>query len=191
METETFKQNLLKLKESVLYLCLASEDDHNFGVPKLKNILYYADHTACRELKAPITGTNYLHFPDGPHPENWHVVRQEMAKDGDVEVVHLDDQYRAQQYLFIAQRKPDVGLFDPRELEILDQQVNKFQNFNAAGIGEYARQESAWISTENGEPMEYLIHGIVAGPMSVNSIKKGRTISDAAAQRRQHKNPAN
>ena len=122
--------------------------------------------------------------------ENWHVIRQEMAKDGEVKVVHLDDQYRAQHYLFIAQRKPDAGLFDPRELEILDQQVQRFQNFSAAGIGEYTRQELAWISTENGEYMEYLIHGMVGGPMSVNSIKHARKISAAVAQRRQQKTTA-
>ena len=75
MATEIFTQNLLKLKESVLYLCLASEDDKNFGVPKLQNILYYADNAAYRELDAPITGTNYLHFPDGPHPENCRIVQ--------------------------------------------------------------------------------------------------------------------
>ena len=35
--------------------------------------------------------------------------------------------------------------------------------------------------------MEYLIHGIVAGPMSVNSIKQAREFSDATAQRRQQR----
>lgn len=37
---------------------------------------------------------------------------------------------------------------------------------------EYTRQEIAWLAAEDGEPMDYGLHGIAAAPLSENQIRR-------------------
>ena len=65
----------------------------------------------------------------------------------------------------------------------MDEQLQRFMEFNAAGIASYSHQEVAWRATEDGEPMDYELAGISAPPMSQQSIRRGQAIANAIGQR--------
>ena len=172
-----------KLTEAVVYLCEKSADDPNFGVIKLVQLLYYADCAAYLKRGAPITGLTYLHFPHGPYPERWHRLRWEMEAAGVVETLYEggDDGY--QRYRLLPCRTVQPETLTATDCAILDDQLERFADFNTAGIAEHSRQGGGWRSTEDGEPIPYYTAGMMAPPLSANAIRKGRELANDIASR--------
>ena len=172
---ENFEQDRDKLIEAALYLSELSIDDPNFGMTKLVKLLYYADCESYMQYGRPITGTTYLHFPHGPYPENWYQVREQMERNGDVEVVYETTVPGYQKYRMFPRRAADLECLSPTDRESLAAQVKRFAGFNAAGIEEYSHQEVGWLSTEDGQPIPYALAGVVSPPMSERDIRAHRT----------------
>ena len=171
---ENFKQDRSKLIEAVIYLSELSIDDPNFGMTKLVKLLYYADCEAYLQYGMPLTGTTYLHFPHGPHPENWYQVREQMERNGDVEIVYETAVPGYREYRMFPLRAADLERLGPTDRAALEAQVKRFAGFNAAGIEEYSHQEVGWLSTEDGQPMPYALAGVVSPPMSERDIRTSR-----------------
>ena len=169
----TFEQDVDKLIEAAIYLCELSIDDPEFGVSKLTKLLYYADFDSYLEYGEPITGTTYLHFPHGPHPDNWHRVRQQMEQCGDAEILYEAAIAGYQEYRVLPQRPANLELLTPNDTRMLEAQVKRFSSFNTAGIVQYSHQEIGWRSTEDGEPIPYDLAGVVSTPLSARKIKAG------------------
>ena len=186
METENqFQLRKDKLIEAVIYLSERSADDPNFGVIKLVNLLYYADCAAYLKHGAPITGVTYLHFPHGPYPEHWYKLRREMQGAGDVEVLYEDNNDGHHRYRLLPNRTVKPEVLTDADCAILDEQRERFTQFNAAAISEHSHYELGWRDTEDGEPMPYDTAGMTALPLSANAIRRGRKIADDIAKRRE------
>ena len=172
-----------KLTEAVIYLCEKSADDPNFGIIKLVQLLYYADCAAYLKRGAPITGLTYLHFPHGPYPEMWHRLRREMEAAGAVATLYEygDDGY--QRYRLLPGRTVQSETLSAADCAILDEQRERFADFNTAGIAEHSRQGGGWRSTEDGEPIPYYTAGMMAPPLSANAIRIGRELANDIARR--------
>lgn len=176
----TFQQDIAKLVEAVIYLCELSIGDPAFGVSKLTKLLYYADCDSYLEYGEPITGTTYLHFPHGPHPENWYQLREQMERNGDVEILSDGTPSGYQKYRILALRAPDLELLSPNDRAMIKAQVERFGGYNEAGIEQYAQEEVGWLSTENGQPIPYALAGVVAPPLSLKDILAWRSSSRPA-----------
>ena len=172
----TFEQDVEKLIEAAIYLCELSADDPEFGVSKLTKLLFYADFDSYLAYGEPITGTTYLHFPHGPHPENWHRVRQQMQHCGDAQVLYESAVAGYQEYRVLPQRSSNLELLTPNDRKTLEAQVKRFSSFNAAGIVQYSHQELGWRSTEDGEPIPYELAGVISPRLSAREIQAGPPI---------------
>ena len=161
---ENFEQDRSKLIEAAIYLSELSIDDPNFGMTKLVKLLYYADGESYLQYGKPITGTTYLHFPHGPYPENWYQVREQMERNGDVEIAYETTVPGYQKYRMFPCRAADLECLSSTDRESLEAQVKRFVGFNAAGIEEYSHQEVGWLSTEDGQPIPYALAGVVSSP---------------------------
>ncbi len=171
---EKFEQDRDKLIEAAIYLSEISVDDPDFGMTKLVKLLYYADCESYMQYGKPITGTTYLHFPHGPYPENWYQVREQMERNGDVEIVYETTTPGYQKYRMFPLRAADLERLSPDDRKSLEAQVKRFAGFNAAGIEEYSHQEVGWLSTEDGQPIPYALAGVVSPPLSERDIRAGR-----------------
>ena len=169
----TFEQDVEKLIEAAIYLCELSADDPEFGVSKLTKLLFYADFDSYLAYGEPITGTTYLHFPQGPHPENWYQVRERMELNGDVSILYEPMVAGCHQYRVLPKRTADMERMSPGDVELLQAQVKRFADFNAAGLEAYSHQEFGWLSTEDGQPIPYALAGVVSTPLSARKIKSG------------------
>ena len=174
---ERFDQDRNKLIEAAIYLSELSLDDPNFAVAKLVKLLYYADCESYMQSGTPITGTTYLHFPHGPHPENWYQVREQMEQNGDVEILYETTVPGYREYRIIPRRAADLDCLSPTDRESLEAQVKRFAGFNAAGIEQYSQQEVGWLSTEDGQPIPYTLAGVFSAPVSAQDILARRTAS--------------
>lgn len=170
----TFEQDVDKLIEAAIYLCELSADDPDFVMTKLVSLLYYADCEAYLEFGEPITGTTYIHFPHGPHPENWYQIRQRMEQYGDAEILYDTAAVGYQNYRVLPLRPANLELLSSDDRESLAAQVERFSGFNVAGIKHHAHQEVGWRSTEDGEPIPYGIAGVFSPSMSATDIRARR-----------------
>lgn len=172
-QQEKFKQNRGKLIEATLYLCELSMDDPNFEMAKLVKLLYYADCESYIHHGKPITGTTYLHFPHGPHPDNWYRVREQMEQDGDVEVLYETAAPGYQKYRILPLRAADLERLNSADRQCLEAQVERFAAFNAAGIEQYSHQDVGWLSTEDGQPIPYALSGVVSAQLTTRELQSG------------------
>jgi uncharacterized phage-associated protein len=166
-----------KLIEAVIYLSERSQDDPHFGMTKLVKLLYFADCAAYHANGAPITEAEYLHFPHGPYPNQWYQVRRKMEKDGDVTIAYEQPIQGYHRYRMIPNRSANMEMLSSDDQKLLDEQVKRFAQFNAAAIEAYSHQESGWLSTEDGEPISYKMSGFIAPPPTIRSVAEGLGIS--------------
>ena len=172
---ENFEQDRDKLIEAAIYLSELSIDDPNFGMTKLVKLLYYADCESYMQYGTPITGAIYLHFPHGPHPENWYQVREQMERNGDAAIVYETAVPGYQKYRMLPRRPADLERLSPNDRKSLEAQVRRFASFNAAGIEQYSHQEVGWLATEDGQPIPYALAGVASPPLSEREIRAGHT----------------
>lgn len=165
-----------KLVEAVIYISHRSMDDPNFSTGKLTKILYMADCYSYHESGIPITGAIYVHFPNGPHPDRWHETRRGMENDGAVTVVYDETAQGYHQYHMVPTREPNLELLGADDVEILERQISRFSEFNEAAMENFCRQESGWLSTEDGEPISWEQTGVLAPPATLRSVAQGAGI---------------
>ena len=168
---QTFTLQKDKLFEAVLYLAERSLDDPNLGIIKLTKLLYFADVAAYQKRGEPITGATYLHFPHGPHPKNWHKLRQEMESVGDIDVLHGHGP-GSHRYRVLPKRPARLETLSSDDCAILDEQLEKFTSFNTSGIEEHSQYGLGWLATEDGEPIPWEMSGMTDPPASVNDTMR-------------------
>ena len=170
MASHAWETGYDKLVEAVIYISRWSMDDPNFSTGKLHKLLYMADCLAYHEHGSPITGATYIHFPNGPHPDGWHEARRLMEDDGAVTVVYDQFAQGYHHYYMVPTREPNLELLGSDDVKILDHQITFFSDFNEAAMENYCRQESGWLSTENGEPISWEQTGVLAPPATLRSV---------------------
>jgi uncharacterized phage-associated protein len=172
----TFEQDVDKLIEAAIYLCELSADDPEFTLTKLVKLLYFADCDSFLRSGKPITGTTYLHFPHGPHPENWYRVREQMEVNGDVAILFEPNVAGCHQYRILPKRNANLERLSREDVEMLEAEVQRFADFNAAGLEHYSHQEFGWLSTEDGQPIPYALAGVISPRPSAKEIQAGPPI---------------
>lgn len=159
-----------KLVEAVIFISHRSMDDPNFSTSKLTKLLYMADCLSYHENGSPITGATYVHFPNGPHPDRWHETRRLMENEGAVHVVYDGSAQGYHQYHIVPAREPNLELLGSDDVRILDHQIAFFSGYSEAAMENYCRQESGWLSTEDGEPIDWELTGVLAPPATLRSV---------------------
>ena len=78
-----------------------------------------------------------------------------MVKDNDLEVVK-SKYFKHEQKKYLAVREPDLSkLVSARELEHINEVINRLSDKNASELSEYSHQDVPWIVTEDGKPIDY------------------------------------
>ena len=145
-----------KFRELLVYVARKSEDDPLFGLVKLSKILYYADFAAFRKLRKPITGATYRKYGEGPAPCELTAERRALVDSGDAEmrnVFHFTG--NCLRLAIRPGREPDLALFDPEELALVDQVVAFFRPRTEREAAEYSRAETAWAGAGRREVIPY------------------------------------
>lgn len=155
---------------AVVFLISRSMDDPGFSTGKLTKLLYMADCVSYHENGSTVTGLTYLHFPSGPHPDGWHRFRRLMEEKGAVHVVYDRSLQGYHRYHMVPARGPDLQLLSPGDVAVLERQLAFFSRYGDAAMESYFRQESGWLSTEDGEPIVWELTGVLAPPATLRSV---------------------
>ena len=184
MDAPTFDLRLDKLTEAVVYLVNGSQNDPNFGETKLVTMLYYADCAAYLRTGQPITGATYLRQPQVPHPKAWAAHKHAMTIAGDVGIFSEQLGEDLHKHRWIVNRPVHAEVLSSKDETILNQQLERFAEFDAAQIVDYVHQEFGWILTEPGEAIPYDLAGLSDVPLTDKNLETAKRIAANAASRR-------
>ena len=154
-----------KFRELLVYISRGSEDDPTFGAVKLNKILYYADFAAFRQFGKPITGATYRKLMEGPAPREMLTERRGLIQSGNAEI-QQQVYFTGVQHRLIAKRQPDRELFDPGELEIVDQVIHFFWGKTAKEVSDFSHQELGWAVARDREDIPYDTVWLSPGPLT-------------------------
>ena len=157
MDTKTaFPDKTKKMQELILYISEQLSDDPKFGSTKLNKILFFADFLRYTIVRQSITGQQYWKLPNGPAPKTLIPVREEMIRQGFLEI-QLRDYWGLKQKVPVAKRNPDLTLFEMSEIALVDFIIERLRplDANECSLKSHQYLELFWDLAEPQETIPY------------------------------------
>lgn len=150
-----------RLEPVMHYIVWKCQDPTMLGATKLNKILWYADVHSYLELGKSITGVSYIKRQHGPVPNQNDFSFAKSNLERDKKIAVTQDLYHGHpQYQFVALKKPDISLFSPDEISIIDLTVEEIcYKYTASSISERTHGV-IWDAAEIGE--EIPMHAVFA-----------------------------
>lgn len=166
-----------KFKELVLYLAEKSADDPSFGDTKLNKLLFFSDFLAYAVYGRPITGAVYQKLEHGPAPRRLLPARRELVEARDATVVKRGRAYA--RTVTVNRRPADTRLFDPDELDLVDEIVELLRTHDATDVSDFSHQFSAgWKLGKPGDDIPYdSIFLSVGTTLTPYEVERGRELA--------------
>lgn len=143
-----------KFKEVLLYLLENLGALPNVGEAVICKIMYFIDFDYYEKYEEQLIGAKYIKNHHGPTPAAFTKIIDKMEEKGDLTpVTKKYFQYKQKKYLPL--RKADLSKLSAREKELIDYEIERFKNFNAAKMENYSHNDVPWLSAEEMKPIEY------------------------------------
>ena len=147
MAQPTIRDEDQKLRELIVYIAVKCQYDPHFGATWLNKALFYCDFSAFARLGKSITGAEYFALDQGPAPRRLLPVRIAMEEQGDVALQKLTKQHR-----LVPLREPDLSIFTPQEIALVDSVLDQLRTLDADGVSELSHAflgwRAAWVEGE-------------------------------------------
>ncbi len=177
----TNTMNDTKLKELILYIALRSEGDEYFAATKLNKLLFFADFLAYLNFGESITGSEYQKLDRGPAPRRLVPVREEMETNEDI-VITKRAFYGRPQHKIFALREPDLSLFSPHQIDLVNRVIEKYWNKNASQVSDESHLFSGWKYAEIGEKIPYEVALVGRRNLTPEELEYAETLEPFAAE---------
>jgi hypothetical protein len=148
------ERSFYKTEQLILHVCKRLESHDNFGSTLLNKILYYSDNYNYVITGNPISELTYVRQKRGatPKPATFLSIRDSLIDEGKAELIEVDYFGKMQKRL-VARSEPDLSVFDPKEIALIDGVIDNFRDVNAKTISKISHEELSW---KVAEPMEDL-----------------------------------
>lgn len=148
------QKNLKKFKEVLLYILNKVGAKPNIGETVLYKILFYIDFDYYERYEEQLIGATYIKNHFGPTPKEFVKIVEKMEKDK--ELMRVKDKYFSHpQTKYLPLREPDLSVVSGREIELIDEVLNKLSDMNANQISEYSHSDVPWLTTDEGKVIPY------------------------------------
>ena len=153
--TSGFKEyDLEKLKNMILYLVKRLD-----GVlkTKLNKLLWYCDFRHFKETSVSITGSQYVHLPYGPVPNNHALIIANMMHEHllDKNEIPFDETRGVLGEQLTALVEPDESIFSEQEIKVMNFVADTFHEYTSTRIKDMSHQEAAYAKSEDGDIISY------------------------------------
>jgi len=148
------QKNLEKFKEVFLYILNKVGSKPNIGETVIYKLLYFIDFDFYEKYEEQLVGATYIKNRYGPTPIEFKKISEKMIKDEDTMKVE-SSYFNYPQTKYLPLRKADLSKLKANEIEVIDDVLNRLSDMNAAQISEYSHNDVPWITTEDGEIIEY------------------------------------
>jgi transcriptional regulator with XRE-family HTH domain len=148
------QKNLQKFKEVLLYILNKVGSKPNIGETVIYKLLYYMDFDFYEKYEEQLIGATYMKNQYGPTPIEFVKIVEQMIKKGEIEKVK-SDYFNYPQTKYLPRNKPDLTKFKASEVEVIDDVLNRLSDMNAGQISAYSHGDVPWLTTSDGEVIEY------------------------------------
>ena len=148
------QKNLKKFKEVLLYIFYKVGAKPNIGETVIYKLLFYIDFDYYERYEEQLIGATYIKNHFGPTPKEFVKIVEKMENDG--ELIRVKDKYFSHpQTKYLPLREPNLSVVNGREVELIDEVLNKLSDMNATQISEYSHHDVPWLTTDEGKVIPY------------------------------------
>ncbi len=159
------------LKEILLYILKKVGSKPNIGESVLYKLLYFIDFDFYEKYEEQLIGATYIKNNFGPTPKEFIKIVEEMEKEE--ELVKIENKYfQCMQRKYLPKREPDLSKLKAHEIKTIDEVLEKLSDMNAAQVSEYSHNDVPWLTTDDGDIIDYESVFYRTAPYSVRSYSE-------------------
>lgn len=148
------QKNLEKFKEALLYMLYKVGSKPNIGETVIYKLLYFIDFDYYEKYEEQLIGATYIKNHYGPTPLEFSKIVSKMMNDS--EIMKVESKYfNYPRTKYLPLRKPDLSSLKASEVELIDDVLYRLSDLNANQISDYSHNDVPWLTTEDGEIIEY------------------------------------
>ena len=147
------QKNMQKFKEVLLYVLNKIGSKPNIGESVLYKLLYFIDFNFYEKYEEQLIGATYIKNHYGPTPKEFIKIVKDMEGKDLIKV--KDSYFKHPQTKYLSIRESDLTLLKAHEIKMIDSVLDKLSDMNATEISHYSHEDVPWLTTENGEIIEY------------------------------------
>lgn len=147
------QKNLEKFKEVLLYILNKVGSKPNIGETVLYKLLYFVDFDFYEKYEEQLIGATYKKNHYGPTPIEFKKITDTMKGKDLVKVKDKYFEYPRTKYLPL--REPDLTKLKANEIKLIDDVLDRLSDMNASQISNYSHNDVPWLTTEDGEIIDY------------------------------------
>jgi len=148
------QKNLKKFKEVFLYVLSEIGSKPNVGESVINKIFYFIDFDYYEKYEEQLIGATYIKNHSGPTPCELKKIVEEMKTKNEVKEVK-SKHFEFQQKKYFPLRRPDLSLLTAREVEHIDDVLNRLSDKNAREICDYSHEDVPYRVHKEGEKIDY------------------------------------
>jgi len=148
------QKNLQKFKEVLLYILNKVGSKPNIGETVIYKLLYFIDFDFYEKYEEQLIGATYMKNQYGPTPIEFAKIVEQMIMNGTMEKVK-SDYFNYPQTKYLPRNRPDLTKFKANEIEVIDDVLNRLSDMNANQVSAYSHGDVPWLTTGDGEVIEY------------------------------------
>lgn len=148
------QKNYTKFKEVLLYILNQVGSKPNIGKTVIYKLLYFIDFDFYEIFEEQLIGATYKKNKYGPTPLEFRKIINEMEKNK--EIVTVKNQYfNHDQMKYLPLRIPKLRELNAIEVKVIDKVLTRLSDYDATKISEYSHEDIPWLTTEDGEIIDY------------------------------------
>jgi Predicted transcriptional regulators len=148
------KSNIIKLRETLLYILNKIGAKPNIGETVLYKLLYFIDFDFYEKYEEQFLGCTYIKNHHGPTPVEFIKVIDQMIADCEIEKIK-SEYFKYPQTKYLALRIANLKVLKANELALIDEVLCRLSDKNANQISDYSHNDVPWITAEDGKPINY------------------------------------
>ena len=148
------QKNLEKFKETFLYILNKIGSKSNIGETVIYKLLYFIDFNFYEKYEEQLIGATYIKNRYGPTPIEFKKITDKMIKEEEIEKVE-SNYFEYPQTKYLPLRKADLSHLKANEIEVIDDVLNRLSDMTATQISGYSHNDVPWLTTADGEAIEY------------------------------------
>ena len=148
------QKNLDKFKEVLLYILNKVGAKPNIGETVIYKLLYFIDFNFYEKYEEQLIGATYIRNKFGPTPMEFATIVAKMIKDKEVKKVE-DKYFQYDQKKYLPLREPNLDKIKASEIKLIDEVLANLSDKTASDISEYSHNDVPWLTTPDGEKIEY------------------------------------
>lgn len=148
------QKNLEKFKEVFLYILNKVGSKPNIGETVIYKLFYFIDFNFYERYEEQFIGATYIKNYYGPTPVEFKKIVEKMIENKEIEKIE-SSYFNFPQTKYLPLRRPNLSQLKSNEVELIDDVLNRLSDMNAAQISDYSHNDVPWLTTEEGNVIEY------------------------------------